>query len=239
MSPPIHIVLLRPRRALNLGGVARAMKNFGLQRLTLVDSQIGSWSDAFRMAVQSDDVLNSAQQTEDLDVALAGATWIVGTSNRPRPGQRLLTPHEVAAETVRQGGATLLFGDEINGLSNEELLRCHAVSVIPTAPEQSSLNLAQAVLVYAYELFLARGTASPPVPIGVELADDALLQLFACKLRDTLGASAWADANRDGSAIADLVQPLRRALPTRGEVQAWLTAIGKIVQSPRRHDSTG
>lgn len=235
MPDPAHIVLLRPRRALNLGGVARAMKNFGLQRLTLVDSEIGSWSDAFRMAVQANDVLHGARQTDDLDAVVADATFVVGTSNRPRPGQRLLSPREVAAEAQRQRSVVLLFGDEINGLSNDELLRCHAVSAIPTAPEQPSLNLAQAVLVYAYELFLARDSGPVPAPSRAEPADEALLQLLTQKLRATLGASAWADADREPSAIAELVQPLRRALPTRSEVLLWLTALGKIVQPLRRN----
>jgi TrmH family RNA methyltransferase len=223
-----HVVLVRPRRALNLGGVARAMKNFGLDRLTLVASEIHSWSDAWRTAVKADDVLRGARQVDDLDGALAGATWIVGTTDRLRPGQRLLTPRELAAEAARRGAPTLLFGDENNGLSNLELLRCHDVSTIPTAPQQPSLNLAQAVLLYGYELFLA--TAAPATAPAGELADDALLRLFEQKLEHALATSAWADSSRERTALAGLVQPLRRSLPTRAEVQAWLTALGKIVQ---------
>lgn len=226
-----HVVLLRPRRAINLGGVARAMKNFGLSKLTLVASQIGSWADAWRMAVHADDVLRGARQCDSLDEALGAATWIVGTTNRPRPGQRLLTPREVARESADRGALTLLFGDEESGLSNAELLRCHDVATIPTAPEQSSLNLAQAVLVFAHELFAA---AAPPGTVAsappVDFADDALLRLFERKLSEALTTSAWADANRSHDAIAEMVQPFRRAQPTKSEALAWLTALGKIVQ---------
>ncbi len=224
-----HIVLFRPRRALNLGSAARALKNFGIARLTLVGSEIGSWADAWRMAVKADDVLRGAVQVDELDDALADARWIVGTTNRPRPGQRLLTPQQVAEEARTRGAPTLLFGDEVHGLGNLELLRCHDVSTIPTAPEQSSLNLAQAVLVYAYELFAADAGADAPAP-PVDDAEDALLQQFERKLRHALESSAWADADREGSALAELVQPLRRGRPTRAEVLAWLTALGKIVQ---------
>ncbi len=225
-----HIVLVRPRRALNLGGVARALKNFGIRRLSLVASEIGSWSDAWRMAVKADDVLQSAVQTQSLDEAIVDATWVVGTTNRGRPGQRVLSPRELAAEAVLRGAPTILFGDENNGLSNHELLRCHDVSTIATAPEQSSLNLAQAVLIYAQELFLAQ-IAPVAVPREtVEYADDALLQLFEHKLGQALASSAWTDAHRDKNALAELVQPMRRARPTRSEVLAWLTALGKIVQ---------
>src|SRR5262245_4975592 len=160
----IHIVLLRPRWANNLGSVARAMKNFGLRRLTLVDSRIGSWTDAWKMAVHSKDVLENCKQAATLGEVVAPSTWIVGTTNEPLQGQRVMSPRELATEAATRSDTTLLFGGEINGLEPAELLRCHAVAVIPTAPEQSSLNLAQAVAVFAAELFAVRRSASPPPP---------------------------------------------------------------------------
>lgn len=225
-----HVVLLRPRRAINLGGVARAMKNFGLSRLTLVASQIQSWADAWRMAVKADDVLHGVRQCATLDEAIGDATWIVGTTNRARPGQRLLSPRELAQEALVRGAPTILFGDEESGLHNQDLLRCHDVATIATAPEQSSLNLAQAVLVFAHELFAATAAAPPAAAATVELADDALLRLFEQKLAHALTTSAWADANRAPDAVAELVQPFRRARPTKSEALAWLTALGKVVQ---------
>lgn len=228
----VHVVLLRPRWAQNLGSVARAMKNFGLRRLSLVDSRIGSWTDAWRMAVQARDVLDDAVQTDDLDAALAPSTWIVGTTNEPPPGARVLSPREVAAEAVQRGAPTLLFGGEINGLEPAELLRCHAVSVIPTAPAQSSLNLAQAVCVYAAALFAAHGaTDAPPAPPA---ATADLLQRLEATLRKLLEASAWTDASRGKHAIAELMQPLYRAQLTDDEVRAWLVALHKAGQRPNR-----
>lgn len=227
----VHVVLWKPRRASNLGAAARAMKNFGIQRLSLVRSEIGSWSDAFRMAVKANDILDGARQHDDLDQALADATWVVGTTDRARPGRRVLTPREVATEAQVRGAPTLLFGDEESGLGNAELLRSHDVATIPTTPEQSSLNLAQAVLLFGYELFVASGGTAPAANAPREpLADDALLQLFEQKLRHALATSAWASADREANAIAELTQPLRRSAPTRTEVLAWLTALGKIVQ---------
>ena len=87
----VQIVLLRPRWARNLGSVARAMKNFGLRKLTICDSQIGSWNDAYQMAVHANDILDTAV-TSDLTTALANSSWVVGTSNNVPPGTRLLTP---------------------------------------------------------------------------------------------------------------------------------------------------
>lgn len=231
----VHVVLFQPRWARNLGAVARAMKNFGLKRLTVVASQMGSWSDAWRMAVQAHDVLETAVQADDLETVLAPSSWVVGTTNEPPVGARVLTPREVAAETVaRDGGVTLLFGGEINGLNPKQLLRCHAVAVIPTAPEQSSLNLAQAVAVFGAELFAASGTASPaptvaPAPT-VPMASAELMQRLEAALRHLLETSAWRDANRGKHAIAELMQPLWRAQLTEAEVRAWLVALNKAAQ---------
>jgi TrmH family RNA methyltransferase len=224
-----HVVLLRPRWARNLGSVARAMKNFGLSRLTLVDSRIGSWSDAWVMAVQADSVLRAAVQSDDLDATLAGASWVVGTTNTPPAGTRVLTPREVAREALERGPPALLFGGEISGLDAKELLRCHVVSAIPTAPEQSSLNLAHAVCIYAAELFCeARGGAAP-VPV-TELAPTGMLQRVEQALAALLENSAWSKADRPKNAIAHLMQPLYRAGLTDAEAHAWLTALNKAAQ---------
>lgn len=224
----VHVVLVRPRWAANLGSVARALKNFGVRRLSIVDSRIGSWTDAWKMAVQADDVLQNARQDAELGPVLAEATWIVGTTNEPPPGARVLTPREVAAEARERGAPTLVFGGEINGLEPKELLRCHDVSVIPTAPEQSSLNLAQAVCVYAAELFAALGgVAPPPAP---PRATGELMQRLEGHLRQLLETSAWAGKSRPKHAIAELMQPLYRAQLTDAEVHAWLVALGKAAQ---------
>ncbi len=227
----VRIVLLRPRWARNLGSVARAMKNFGLRNLTLVDSCIGSWTDAWQMAVQADDVLHAATSTDDLAAALAPATWVVGTTNNPPPGMRLLTPREVADEALQRGAPTLLFGGEINGLHPAELLRCHAVSMIPTAPEQSSLNISQAVCLYAAELFTAsqaNPTASPSASTDTQLAGTDMLQRVEAALSTLLESSVWSTKSRPKNAIARLVQPLYRAQLTEDEVRAWLVALKAI-----------
>ncbi len=223
-----HVVLLRPRWARNLGSVARAMKNFGLHKLTIVESQIGSWSDAWQMAVHAGDVLEDAVQTEDLEATLAGARWVVGTTNNPPASVRVLTPRQVAEEARRRGPSTLLFGGEINGLDPAELLRCHAVSVVPTAPEQSSLNLAQAVCVYGAELFASCRSLDAVVGAGEPAASTELLQQLEKLLEHALGQSQWAKKSRPKNAIAQLMQPLYRAGLTDREVHAWMSAMGKI-----------
>ena len=243
MLADVHVVLVRPRWASNLGACARAMKNFGLRRLTLVDSRIGSWADARRLAVRAGDVLDAAATSTSLDAAIDGARWVVGTTDAPLPGMRVSSPRELALAAAATGEApVLLFGGEQQGLFAEELRRCHAASTIPTAPEQPSLNLAQAVCVYAAELFAAAAGGAPsgsavaaaaPAATGARAPAGLMLRLEQALAR-TLAASSWSDADRPGHALAELLQPWWRAGLTEREVRAWLTALGKVAQAKRR-----
>lgn len=224
-----RIVLVRPRYARNLGAVARAMKNFGLTQLVLVHSRIRSWSEARIAAVHAGDVLDGAATTADLATATAPARWIVGTSDHPPPGVDVLTPREVAAAARERGAPTLVFGGEDHGLDPAELLRCHAVSVIPTAAGQTSLNLAQAVCVFAAELFAAGGAVRDGVA-GPTPADAAALHRVEAALRELLTNSAWARKSRPKHALARLMQPLYRAQLTADEANAWLVALRRAAQ---------
>lgn len=226
-----HVVLVRPRLAGNLGAVARAMKNFGLSRLTLVDAEIESWTEAQRMAVHAEDVLAGVVHSADLEATLASASWLVATTNRPPAGMQVLTPREVAELAVERGAPTLLFGGETSGLELGEIRRCHSASMIPVAQAQSSLNLAQAVCVYAAEWFARHGRDSelalrprtdPPAPAGL------LHQLERLLVR-VLEHSRWAGADRRPDAIGELLQPWFRAGLSEREVRVWLTALGKLL----------
>lgn len=228
----VHVVLVRPEKAGNLGAVARAMKNFALSRLTLVDSRIGSWVAAREMAVHAHDVLEGARQVPDLDAAIDGARWLVGTTNRPPAGMTVLTPRELALAVADRGPPTLLFGGELSGLTRIELLRCHAALTIPVAATQSSLNLAQAVCVYAAELFAANGHEHPDrwVPPAAPPAAPNLMHRLELAMQKLLDGSAWRDATRPKDAVAELLQPLWRAGLTEAEVRAWLNAVNKAAQ---------
>ncbi|MCA3007637.1 MAG: RNA methyltransferase [Phycisphaerales bacterium] len=234
-----HVVLVRPQGAANLGAVARALKNFGLSRLTLVDSRIGSLVDARRMAVHAEDVLAGARACASLAEATAGATWLVATTDAPPPGARVLTPRQLVDESLRRGAPTIVFGGEQHGLEPGELLRCHAVATIPVAPQQTSLNLAQAVCVFAAELFagwLAAGgwASAAPAPAAAAPAPAELMHRLEAALAALLQESAWRDASRPKHAIAELLQPLWRAGLTEAEVRLWLVALGRAGQLPRR-----
>ena len=162
---PLVVVLHRPRDLVNIASVIRIMKNFALRDLRLVAP---AEYDAFRVegiAHKTGDVLKRVVVFDALDQALADCHHVVGFTARQRSAKRnAQRPREAAGDILAVSEATLValvFGPEDRGLTNDELDRCHRIVTIPTSADYASLNLAQAVAVMAYELFLARGT--PPL----------------------------------------------------------------------------
>ncbi len=155
----IRIVLLRPRGAANVGAVARAMKNMGLRELVLVRPALMKSFWAKAMAAHAEDVLHNVRQVDALSAAVADCGLVVGTTCRGglyRVGAeppRAAAPRIVAVAAAN--GVALVFGPEDHGLSNDDLKACHQLIAIPADPAYPSLNLAQAVMVCCYELFLA------------------------------------------------------------------------------------
>jgi TrmH family RNA methyltransferase len=156
----IRVVLVNTSHPGNIGGAARAMKNMGLSQLVLVDPMDFPSGDAVARASGATDILDAAQVVGTLEEALVGCSLVFGTSARERRiPWPLLDPRECAAavcEQVLQGSeVALVFGREYAGLTNEELQRCQFHVHIPTDPDFSSLNLAAAQQVLAYEVRMA------------------------------------------------------------------------------------
>ena len=155
----IRIVLVEPAEPGNIGAVARAMKNMGLSRLYLVAPSDFRSGDARKMAHGSADILYGATVTKTLKDALSGAALAVGTTHRKRRQFDLFySPGHVARRLIclpEGAEGALVFGPEGRGLTNAELALCQMVGSIPTAHSYPSLNLAQAALVFAYELYQA------------------------------------------------------------------------------------
>lgn len=152
----LRIVLCATSHPGNIGAAARAMKTMGLRRLVLVSPHRFPAPEATAMAVGAADLLAQAQVCATLDEALRGCVLAVAMTARER---ELATPAASLADAAREavvwtlrGEVALVFGTEMSGLSNEEVLRCQRLAHIPTDPEFSSLNLAAAVQVAAYEL---------------------------------------------------------------------------------------
>lgn len=157
-----RFVLVEPSHPGNVGAAARALKTMGFSRLVLVAprfAHVQSDPEAIAMASGAEDVLASAQIVPTIAEALTGVTWSVALTARMREyGPPQLAPREAASEARRHalgGNIAFVFGNERTGLSNEHVERCSALAHIPANPAYSSLNLAQAVQVLAYELRIA------------------------------------------------------------------------------------
>jgi tRNA/rRNA methyltransferase len=159
----IAVVLVEPKEGGNIGAVARAMSNMGLNRLVLVRPVDYSDSPAYRTALGGREILEQAVVASDLGRALENFHFVVGTTRREGDSRKeRISPRVLAAEVARlsQSNETaILFGREDRGLTNGELKYCHRLVTIPSSSENRSLNLAQAVMVVAYELFLVGNEA--------------------------------------------------------------------------------
>ena len=165
MIPPSQtsVILVEPSLAVNVGAVARAMKNMGFSGLRLVcaDGTSEHLSDpARRMASGAEDVLEEARVFPSLNEALADLRVVAGCTARKGKGRHpVLDPQGLREHAAGHGPQTrlgIVFGREDRGLTNAELDLCHLVVTIPTAPEHPSLNLAQAVLLVCYELMAGK-----------------------------------------------------------------------------------
>ncbi len=162
----IRIVLVETSHPGNIGAVARAMKTMGLSELCLVRPKRFPCADATARAAGADDILYDASICESIEQAVADCAWVVATSARSRRIQwPVLTPREAAREALRQGAGAwvaMVFGREHSGLTNQELDHCQALVQIPASKAFSSLNIACAVQILAYELYVAQSLDKPP-----------------------------------------------------------------------------
>lgn len=152
-------MLFHPRSPGNIGAAARALKNMGFADLRIVAARKPGGGAALKMAVHGRDVLDAARVYPDLKSALADCTVTVGTTARQglyrsaaRPPREAIAELAVLAPPNR---IAFIFGPEDFGLTNRELKLCQRLITIPAAPDYRSLNLAQALLIVAYELRLA------------------------------------------------------------------------------------
>jgi TrmH family RNA methyltransferase len=224
----IVVVLCRPQKLVNIAGAVRAMKNMGLLRLRLVRPAEYDPSDIEGIAHRSADVLAATTLHASLDDALADAVYVAGTTARTRElAPRYVTPREVAPELLvraEHGPVALLFGAEDNGLTAEELDRCHCVLRIPTDPSYRSLNLAQAVLIVAYELWQAIEQPAPLTNRSAQPADAAQLE----ELFNVAERALWGIEFFKAASSAAIMRSLR-GLIHRAEPDAREAALMKAI----------
>ena len=196
----VIFILVRPAVPENVGAAARAIKTMGFSRLRMVGSEVHREKPARILAHASNEILDHAQTFPDLESALADSDFTIGTSAKDRHGHRYrLAPAQLRAaiESKRKifARVAIVFGCEESGLSNAELMLCDAVSSIPLATDYPSLNLAQAVMLYAYELAGLQYQA----PIAADIGEWRALKLRIENLLPALGIATdsklaqWAD----------------------------------------------
>ncbi len=164
----IYIVIVEPHNAGNIGSICRACKNMGVINLVLVNPQVNYRDDdTFRLAWASHDVIESIRVVNHLDEILPDMHLIIATTQRAREDHPpLFTPKELIPKvgdvTASGHKVAILFGRENNGLHGDELAKCHLLSTIPTNTPRPAINLAQSVMIYAYEFFQASGQVQAP-----------------------------------------------------------------------------
>ena len=234
----IRIVLVGPSHPGNIGSAARAMKTMGLDALWLVAPERFPATEATVMAAGADDVLQRAHVVTKLREAIADCGLIVGTTARGRHlPWRIVEPREAALEVAAAAPASevaILFGNERTGLENSQLQLCHTLLTIPTGTFYTSLNLAMAVQVFAYELWLAGRPGAPGIaPREVPLASAAEMTRLYEHFEQVLEYIDFRDRTGGGHLMARIRRLFNRTLLDQNEMNI-LRGVLTAVQARRR-----
>jgi tRNA/rRNA methyltransferase len=246
------LILVRPQLADNIGMVARAMANFGLEHLRLVEPRDGWPNDKARIAASGANfIIDGAQTFAGFEEALAGLNWVCATTARQRDlAKVVLTPEQAVKEMLERLGqgqrCGIVFGPERNGLETGEIANADAVVMAPVNPNFASLNLAQAVLLLSYEWMKQTGggtlgrvtTYEAAIEPGLRTrgsppaSREALLGLFH-QLEAELDASGFFTApEKRPNVIQNLRSMLTRMGATEQEIRT-LRGIVKALVNPR------
>jgi len=258
-SGRLDVVLVAPRNPLNIGAAARAMANFGFQRLSIVAPFAVNWMEA-KSAVGAPDLLRDARVFDTLAEALRDCSLVIGTGSldRRRPVQATLGLPEAAAlirnavaaglapENVEPSSPSrapqrvaLLFGSEKHGLTTEELSWCHALAVIETCDAQPSMNLGQAVAVCLYEISRTRAenAGDPGALQKIEDSknpDSEQLDRLASLIEETMDGVNYTTRGvraANGEALRVL---LRRLMPNEPDLRRMMGLFRRILWQLKR-----
>jgi len=239
MASDVGIVLYRPRMADNVGGVARAMANFGFDRMVIADP--ATYHFDTRTAVKAEHVVEQAYIARTFEEAVAPFTWVCGTTSRTIRRRVALSPREMAEEAFRRvqagGTACIVLGSENHGLTDADIGRCDAICRIDTSEEQPSINLAQAAAILCYELHVAQREARPPRQKAEMATREAVDRLMDFS-REALLDAGFLNPQQPHHILAELRRLLVRAEPTKREVELLTAAVKQVQRSlvpvPRR-----
>jgi tRNA/rRNA methyltransferase len=235
----IRFVLCETAHPGNIGAAARALKTMGLGRLHLVAPVRFPDPQADWLASGATDVLRRARVHSSLDDALAGSALTVACTARPREiAVPMVTAREAAArlaDAARSQPAALVFGTETYGLTAAEVGKCHLLATIPANPEYSSLNVAAAVQVFAYELRIAALGAGVRAGKARARATHEELERFYEHLERALVEQGFLNPRHPKKLMPRLRRLFNRAQLEREEVNILRGVINALSTPRRRH----
>ncbi len=215
----VSFILVAPTEPGNIGAAARAIKNMGFRNLELVKPVTYKTAEARAMACGGADVLERARVYPTLVGALEDKTLVVGTTRRRGSRRGLILPVAAAAAKIAKAAAgnkvAILFGNEHNGLTNREIEACGLLATIPSNPGAPSLNLAQSVMLAAYEL----SRAAPAAAAAPPLVGNREVRELMKRVRETLDVLGYGKKG-DRDLRADILLNIRR-LVGRAGLTAW------------------
>jgi TrmH family RNA methyltransferase len=236
----ISIVLVGARTPANIGAAARCMMNMGLSRLMLVAPRKDYGSEAHKLAAGADAILSGAVIASSLAEAVADHGLVVGTSRHPgRLRKNVRTPREMAQQTAPLLSANriaVVFGNEVNGLDRRELALCHEFIAIPSSEVFPSLNLSHAVMIVAYEFFLATHGSVATGTGDTVLARTEDLERFYDHLQDALIENGFLHEGQTERMMFGIRQLFGRARLTPDDVRILrgMLSAGKRTRKGRK-----
>jgi TrmH family RNA methyltransferase len=231
------VVLVRPRNPLNIGAAARAMSNFGVSRLRLVNPYKVAFREA-RSAVGASAVLKSAEEFRTVAEAVGDCSQVIGTTavhNRvlQHPLRQLGEDSAAAVRGYLQAGSVaLLFGSEKIGLTNDDFTHCHWLLTIPTHEEHISMNLGQSVAVCLYEL--TRDSDTGPLPETVKPAKSGEIEQITAGLYEALDRSGYVKPGNDAVAEKKVRRLMMRLNFQEMDAKVFLGMVRQIVWKLRQ-----
>ena len=241
----LRVVLVNARNPLNIGAAARAMSNFGVRRLRVVNPYAVAFREA-RSAVGAAKLLSDAEEYESVAEAVADCTLVVGTTavghrelhhplRKLEAGARLIRKR-LAADKDKDKVA-LLFGSERYGLSNQDLSHCNWLMTVPTRSEHTSMNLGQAVAVCVYEI-IRRGQA-PQTKEPKRPARATEIERLTVKLLDILQTSGYIKPREAETTEEKVRRLIRRMNLESRDAQLWLGMLRQIAWKIGTGESPG
>ncbi len=232
----IRVVLSHTSHPGNIGASARAMRTMGLRELYLINPNRFPGPEATAMAAGADDALANAIVCSSLEEALAGTTFIVGLTARKRDlSHEMVSVRDAAAQIVAEasnGKVAVLFGTEMSGLSNIELDRCQLLANIAADETFSSLNLAAAVQVTAYELRQASFSAISSQKKAFPLADFEQVEGFYGHLEEVMYETEFLDPMQPKRLMRRLRRLFARARLEKEEVNILRGILHAVRKKP-------